>query len=94
MPIIGKQPKLLTPFQNLRVNEIRQELRARGDYDLDKHKPDLQTDLRQILKGVNRVPSLLLLNPQQGIQDLHLTNYTILCCEPLHVMMLKGILQI
>ena len=36
---IGKQPKVLTPLQNLRVEEIRQELRARGDYDLDKHKP-------------------------------------------------------
>lgn len=38
----------------------------------------------QILQGVNRVLSLLLLNPQQSIQDIHLTNYTILNCEPLH----------
>ena len=58
--IVGKQPKVLTPLQNLRVEEIRQELRARGDYDLDKHKPELQFDLRQILIGVDCVPSLLL----------------------------------
>ncbi len=82
--IVGKQPKVLTPLQNLRVEEIRQELGARGDYDLDKHKPELQLDLWQILKGVNCVPSLLLINPQQNIQDLHLTEYTILNCEPLH----------
>ena len=42
-----------------------------------------QLDLWHIPKGFTRVSSLLLLNPQQNIQDLHITNHTILG-EPLH----------
>ena len=45
-PIVGKQPKVVTPLQNLRINELRQELTAR---DL---KPELQCYLQQILRGV------------------------------------------
>ena len=30
------------------------------------------------------MPSLVLLNPQQSLQDLHLTNYSVMNCEPLH----------
>ena len=81
---IGKQPQLVAPLQDLRVNDLRKELQARGHDNLDQHKPELQKDLKHILKGVNRVPSLLLLNPQQSLQDLHLTNYSIVNCEPLH----------
>lgn len=81
---IGKQPQLVAPLQDLRVNDLRKELQARGHDNLDQYKPELQKDLKHILKGVNRVPSLLLLNPQQSLQDLHLTNYSIVNCEPLH----------
>ena len=81
----GKQPQLLTPLQELQVNDLRNELRARGHYELDQHKPELQKDLKHLLKGVNRVPSMLLLNPQQSLQNLHLTNYTVLNCEQGHL---------
>ena len=40
--------------------------------------------LKHLLRGVNRVPSLLLLNPQQSLQDLHLNGYSVMNCEPLH----------
>ena len=36
------------------------------------------------MKGVQRVPSLLLTNPSQSLEDLNLQNYTILDCELLH----------
>jgi hypothetical protein len=49
----GKQPQLLAPLQDLRVDDLRKELRARGYDELDKHKPELQTDLKNLLKGVN-----------------------------------------
>lgn len=78
----GKQPQLLAPLQDLRVEDLRKELRARGHNELDQHKPELQKDLKQLLKRVNRVPSLLLLNPQQGLHNLHLTNYSVMNCEP------------
>ena len=36
------------------------------------------------MKGVQRLPSLLLTNPSQSLDELNLQNYTILDCEPLH----------
>ena len=79
-----KQPQLLAPLQDLRVEDLGKELQARGHNELDQHKPALQKDLKQLLKGVNRVPSLLPLNPQQGLHDLHLMKYSVMNCEPLH----------
>ena len=36
------------------------------------------------LKGAQRVPTLLTLNPPQTLQSLNLHEYEILDCEPLH----------
>ena len=47
--------------------------------------------LTEVLRGVQRVPSLLLHNPTQNISTLNLQHYTILECEPLHDM--KGHLR-
>lgn len=40
--------------------------------------------LKGILKRVQHVPSLLLLNPTGELSDLNLEQYTVLDCEPLH----------
>ena len=40
--------------------------------------------LTSILQGIQRVPSLMVLNPIQPLSQVHLDNYTILNCEPLH----------
>ena len=80
----GRQPGKTTPFKDLRVDKIKKELHIRGITDLDLLKPDLQKKLTHDLKGVQRVPSLLLLNPQKTPSDLNLHHYTILDCEPLH----------
>ena len=73
----------IKPFDNLTNDQLKQELRARGCYEFGKQKDDLVCSLKQILKGV-RVPSLLLQNPTQALQEINLKNYTIMDCEPLH----------
>ena len=40
--------------------------------------------LTNILCGIQHVPTLLLLNPQQSLSQLNLDDYTVLDCEPLH----------
>ena len=51
---------------------------------MGKKKEDLDHCLKEILKGVQRVPTLLLLNPTQSLTELNLQHYTVLDCEPLH----------
>ena len=43
-----------------------------------------KASLDQILKGVMRVPALLLTNPTQQLSSLNLQNYEIVASEPLH----------
>lgn len=62
---LGKKSMESTPFHNLKGEELRKELRAQGFTDMEKTKPELQKALTEELKGVQRVPSLLLFNPQQ-----------------------------
>ena len=59
-------------------------MHARGDYDTDKVKDDLQQKLDYTLCGVQRVPTMLLLDPTQSLSHLHLEDYTVLDSEPLH----------
>lgn len=68
----GKQPGELKPFNHLRVQQIREEFHARGRFDTDKHKDNLEAVLKGTLKGVQRVPSLFLLNPSGRLSDLNL----------------------
>jgi len=81
---VGKAPGSLKLFSKLRVAELKEELRRRGEYNLDCPKHELQDQLDTRLKGVQRVPSLLILNPEQALSDLNLEQYTVLDCEPLH----------
>ena len=49
-----------------------QEFNCRGDHDIaDLKKDDLVERLKDTLKGVQRVPSLLLFNPRQHPSTLH-----------------------
>lgn len=81
---LGRQPNALRPFENLKVEELRRELRIRNEFDLSGVKKELQQRLYAILKGAQRVPSLLLSTPTQSLCSLNLDEYTILDCEPLH----------
>lgn len=81
----GKMEGLLQPFHNLKVNELKQELRARGVHiETGMKKEELQLMLDDILRGVSRVPALLLTNSTQSLSSLGLERYEVVACEPLH----------
>ncbi|KAK3737282.1 hypothetical protein QZH41_019809 [Actinostola sp. cb2023] len=71
------------PFKNLKVNDIRKELRARGKDDTGL-KPELQERLTDILGGTTRVPALLYGDINLTLPGLNLENYEVLYFEPLH----------
>ena len=73
---LGRQAGDLKPFEHLKVQQLREELIARGSGDTDKCKDDLEAMLKSILRGVQRVPSLLLLNPTGELSDLNLEQYS------------------
>ena len=74
----------LKPLDNLKIGELQKELQARGYDTTDKLKPELQERLCSLLKGAQRVPTILTLNPTQSLHRLNLTDYEVLDCEPLH----------
>ena len=80
----GKQAGKLKPVDKLKVQQIREELHARNYFNTDKNKDELEDTLKQILKEVQHVLTLLLLNPMGARSDLNLDQYTVLDCEPLH----------
>ena len=51
------------------MNQLREELQASIQ---GKLKPALQNDLTVLLKGAQRVPTLLTLNPPQTLKSLNL----------------------
>ena len=53
-------------------------------FDYGKTKEDTNQALKVLLKGIQRVPSLLFNNPTQPLSEINLQDYTILDCEPLH----------
>ena len=81
---IGKQPGVIKPFANLWVAQLHDELHTREVLNNDHPKKELQQKLTSIIKGVQQVPTLLLLNPTQNLDKLLLGTYTILDIEPLH----------
>ena len=80
----GRQAGVLHPFE-LKVRELRSELEARVFFLDDKMlRSDLDFLLEQVLKGVSRVPALLLNNPTQQLASINLDKYEIVATEPLH----------
>ena len=84
----GNKPGLAKPLDNLKVAEVREELLARGVLNVTEKADVLRQKLADILKGAQRVPTLLIHNPTQNLASLNLERYRILDCEPLHS--LKG----
>jgi len=70
-------------FEALNVQQLQEELRDRNVYHLATTKQDLNNTLRGILRGAQRVPSLLA-NPTLSLEAVNLQLYTILDSEPLH----------
>ncbi len=84
----GNTPGRSKPFDKLKVKELREELRARGFFDLDKPAPELHIQLAETLQGIQRVPSLLIHTPTATLASFNLDRYMVVDCEPLHA--LKG----
>ncbi len=84
----GNKPGSSKPFDKLKVKELREELRARGSFDIDKPAPELRTQLAELLQGIQRVPSLVIHSPTATLASLNLGRYMVVDCEPLHA--LKG----
>ena len=87
----GRKSGYSKPFENLTSAELKEELQAHQVYDFGTRKTELTKSLKSLLCGIQRVPSLLLLNPTQNLADTNLGDYTVLDCEPLHD--LKGHIQ-
>ena len=80
----GKKQGIVRPFDALTKEEIKDELRKRDVYTSATTKKDLQHTLHKALEGIQRVPSLLIHNPTQPLEQLNLDSYQVLDCEPLH----------
>ena len=74
----GKQKGVVRPFTGLITEQLQSELQARNVFHIHTTKSELQDELNRVLKGVQRVPTLLLDNPTQLLSDLNLQHYTIL----------------
>ena len=76
--------KTENPFQNLKKDEIIDELEARGidTYRIITKSP-LQENLTEELHGICRPPALMLTNPQKSTEEHNIDGYEVMQCEPL-----------
>ncbi|KAK3107278.1 hypothetical protein FSP39_010990 [Pinctada imbricata] len=74
----------INPFQNLKKQEIVDELEARGIWDYGNLKPELSAQMSNLLHGINRPPALMVPNPEKSAASLGIGMYDVLGCEPLH----------
>ena len=70
------------PFEKLRVEQLKTELRSRGIEPVGLKK-DLKVELREILGSVQRVPALLINNHRTPIADTNLHSCEVLPGESL-----------
>ena len=66
----GRVSGKLKPFDKLLVAQLREELHARGNFHTDRLKDELSSTLEDTLRGVQRVPTILLLNSTQPLSRL------------------------
>ncbi len=73
---MGGTPGVLKPMDSLKVNELREELQTRGFTGTKEQlKPELNEKLSSTLRGAQRVPTLLTLDPMQSLSNIHLEDY-------------------
>ena len=86
----GKVPGKIKYYEELNTNQLRIEFEKRGVKDYPSDKKGRLNVLKEMLWGVQRVPSLLMMAPESSLDEFHLDSYSVLPCEPLHD--LKGYL--
>ena len=74
------------PFEKLSVNQLQQELHSRNvDIShLKKTKKDLLPILNKTLKGIKRVPIIMMQNPSKHLGELGLDKYEVSMIECMH----------
>lgn len=84
------------PFKDMKVEELRVELTARGKSD-EGNKEDLEKRLSELLGGTTRLPALLHSNENfdVSVKELNIESYEVLFFEALHCSMnhIKNVLQ-
>ena len=77
-----------SPFENLNIGQLSDELKYRGidieSKKLKMTKKDLVPQLKMVLKGIKRLPILLLNNPLSCLSHMELANYEITMVECMH----------
>jgi hypothetical protein len=68
----GNASGKLKPLDGLLVADLREELKARKIITDGKKKPQLQSELTELLQGAQRVPTLLTQNPTTSLTSLNL----------------------
>ena len=77
--VYGKKAGYLKFYEALNKRELQLELEARI-----KEYPGSKNGRLDVLKEVQRVPSLLLFTPEVCLEDMSLQRYSVLPFEPLH----------
>ena len=74
------------PFENLNANQLRQELISRNvDIShLKETKKDLVPILKKVLKGIKRVPIIMMQDPLKTLQQIGLGKYEVAMIESMH----------
>ena len=74
----------VSPFQHMTKDDLIKECRGRNLPTNGLLKPSLYSQLREELKGIQRVPALCFPNQTSSLQDLNLAQYEVVPVEPLN----------
>ena len=74
----------VSPFQQMTKDDLIKECRGRNLPTDGLLKPSLYSQLREELKGIQRVPALCFPSQTFSLQDLNLAQYKVVPVEPLH----------
>ena len=67
----------MKPFNDLHLEELRSECRARG-LETDGQKKDLKEILKEDIGGIQRVPAMMFFDQEKTLADLGLGRHCIL----------------
>ena len=82
----------VSPLDNLKIKDLKMELKRRGISTGGKKKPEVEDIFRELRAGICTVPALLQSDPAASIITLNLDTYEICPTEPLLYMIPKDTL--
>ncbi len=74
----------LKPFDHLLVQQLRDELNMRGIDTTGKTKPEMESQLQDLRKGIKSFPALLQPCPESSLTSILIDEYEVSPIEPLH----------